>query len=214
MDLWSLLKALGRSWWLVAGVAGLSAVMGWLLLPAAPYQVRVEASVLIPGDTENPGRAERPELMVLDDLLPLVESPAFAELVHRSLTSPAGDDISVEDVQDALSGSRYSRILSVTVSGSSPARVQAIGDAVNRAIPEAVMTYLVAPGDARPAIKIIDPGGQAERQMFRRWLAIGAVVLFATFAVVSAVWLREAVRADRDPERARQFATEVSAPIK
>lgn len=191
-----MLRALGRAWWLLAGVAALAAALAWLFLPAAPYQVTVKASVIIPGDTENPGRAERPELMVLDDLLPLVESPAFAAIVHRSLVPSAGEDVSVEDVQEALSGARYSRILSVTVSGSSPEYVAEIGAAVNTAIPEAVTTYLVAPGDARPAIRIIDPGAGVELQSLRRWLAIGAVVLFATFAVVSAIWLREAMRAD------------------
>ncbi|MDQ3541915.1 MAG: hypothetical protein M3440_14645 [Chloroflexota bacterium] len=214
MDLWSLLKALGQSWWLIAGVAVLSAAGAWFFLPDAPYQVTVEASVVLAGDTENPGRAEQPELMVLDDLLPLVESPVFAELVHRSLTALPGENISEGDVQDALSGSRYSRIQSITVSDSSPERAEAIGEAVTIALPEAVATYLVAPGDTEPVVRIIDPGAVAELQSLRRWLSIGVVVLFAVFAVVSAIWFREAVRVSRARETHAHSATQASLPLK
>lgn len=214
MDLWSLLKVLGRSWRLIAGAVVLSVAGAWILVPAALYQVTVEASVVLAGDTENPGRAERPELMVLDDLLPLVESPVFAELVHRSLTSPPGTRITVGDVGDALSGSRYSRILSVTVSESSPDRAEAIGLAVTIALPEAVTTYLVAPGDTKPAIRIIDPGAVAQPQSLRRWLSIGVVVLFAVFAVVSAIWFRETVSASRARHIETQSATDASLPLK
>lgn len=214
MDLWSLLKALGRTWWLITGAALLSGAVAWLVLPEAPFQVTVQASVILPGDLERPGRAERPELMVLDDLLPLVGSPVFAELVHRSLTLPAGEEMSVGDVQETLSGSRYSRILSVTVSGASAGRVEAIAAAVTSAIPEAVTTYSIAPGDAQPAIRIIDPGTVAERQSFRRWLSIGVVVLFAVFAVVSAIWAREALSKPRARETVPHPAAEASLPLK
>lgn len=197
MDLWSLARALARSWWLIAGVAFLSVAVAWLFLPDAPYQVTVKASVIVAGDTEQPGQAERPELMVLDDLLPLVESPVFAELVHRSLPSAAQEHISVEDVREALSGSRYSRIMSVIVSDSSPDRVKAIGDAVNVALPAAVGAYLVAPDDTEPTTRIIDPGGAPEQQSLRRWISIGVVTLFAVFGVVSLIWLREALRTAR-----------------
>lgn len=214
MDLWSLLKALGRSWWLIAVVAALSAMGAWFLLPAAPYEVTVEASVILAGDTENPGRAERPEVMVLDDLLPLVESPAFAELVHQSLTPAPGETISVDEVRGALSGSRYSRILSVRVSGSSPGRVEVIGASVTIALPEAVATYLVAPGDTAPVVRVIDSGSEAEPQSFRRWLSISVVVLFAVFAVGSAIWLREGLNASRARDMVPQSVTDDSLPLK
>lgn len=214
MDLWSLLKVLGRSWWLITGFAVLSAAGAWFFLPDAPYQVTVEASVILAGDVEQPGRAERPELMVLDDLLPLVEAPVFAELVHRSLALPWAEEMSVGDVRETLAGSRYSRILSVTVSGPSAQRVEAIGAAVTLAIPEAVTTYLIAPGDAKPAIRVIDPGAEAEQQSLRRWLSIGVIVLFVGFAVVSAIWFREAVRLSRARERIPHSAEEASLPLK
>lgn len=193
MDLRSLMTALWRSRWLFAGVTILSAAGAWLFLPDAPYRVTVQASVIVAGDTERPGRAERPELMVLDDLLPLVESPVFAEAVHNSLPSPVGEVITLDDIRDAVSGSRYSRIFSITVTESSPERAKAIGDAVSVAVPPAVVTYLVAPGDTEPTVRIIDPGSAPEQQSRRRWLSIGVIVLFALFAFVSLVWLREAV---------------------
>lgn len=214
MDLWSLLKALGRSWWLIAVVTALSALGSWVFLPDSPYQVTVQASVILAGDTENPGRAERPEVMVLDDLLPLVESPAFAELVHQSLTPAPGETISVDEVRRALSGSRYSRILSVRVSGSSPSRVEVIGASVTIALPEAVAMYLVAPGDTAPVVRVIDPGPEAEPQSLRRWLSIGVVVLFAVFAVVSGIWLREGLRAFPARDMVPQSVTEDSLPLK
>ncbi len=132
--------------------------------------------------------------MVLDDLLPLVESPAFAELVHGALASPEGDAISVDEIEEALSGSRYSRILSVTVAGSSPERVSVISAAVKDALPTAVSTYLVAPGETQPTTRIIDPGAVPEQQTLRRWLSIGVISLFSLFGAVSLVWLREAIR--------------------
>lgn len=192
MDLWSLLHALRRSWWIVGGLAILGMAAGWLVLPQARYQVTIQASIMVPGNIEHPGRAERPELMVLDDLLPLVESPAFAALVQDSLAPPWDERISVENVEGALSGSRYSRILSVIVSTSSPERSSAIGNAVNTALPQAVLRFLVAPGDAEPAVRIIDPGGPPEQPLLRRWLAIGVIGTFAAFAAISVIWLRRA----------------------
>lgn len=200
MNLWSLLGAVRRLWWVVGGLAILFMVAGWQVLPRAPFLVTIQASIMVPGNIERPGRAERPELMVLDDLLPLVESPAFATLVRASLAPPWDQRVSVADIEDALSGSRYSRILSVIVSTSSPERSSAIGDAVNIALPQAVLRFLVAPGDAEPAVRIIDPGGVPE-QLFRRWLAIGVIGMFAAFAAVSVIWFREttAVSRTRNP---------------
>lgn len=199
MDLRVLLKALVRFWWLIIGVASASLIAAWLFLPDAPYEATVKASVIIAEDTDEPGNSERPAIMVLDDLLPLVESPAFAELVHRTLVASRGENLGVGDIQDALSGSRYSRILSVTVSHSSPERVKAISDAVNITLPVTVTTYLVAPGEAKPAIRIIDPGGIPKLQMLRRWIMIAVVVLFSVFSTVSIIWFREGRRISRMP---------------
>jgi capsular polysaccharide biosynthesis protein len=194
MDLRSLLTALSRVWWLIVAVALLSAAIAWLVLPDATYRATVKATVLVAGDLERPGRSERPELMVLDDLLPLVESPAFAEPVHAALPEPLASELDSRAVQQTLSGSRYSRVLSVTVSDSSEDRAAAIAAAVNRALPGAITTYLVAPGDRVPQVDIIDPGSTVVRQAWRRWLNIGVVAMFATFAAVSLVWLQEATR--------------------
>jgi len=197
MDLSSLFDAVRRLWWGVAGLAILCMVVGWLVLPQAPHQVTIQASIMVPGNIERPGRAERPEIMVLDDLLPLVESPAFATLVQESLAPPWDQRVSVADIEDALSGSRYSRILSVYVSTPSPERSSAIGDAVNTALPEAVLRFLVAPGDAEPAVRIIDPGGPPEQPVLRRWLGIGVIGMFAGCAAFSGIWVFEVMAISR-----------------
>jgi len=214
MDLRSLLSAILRSWWIVVGLTILSMAAAWLVLPSARHQVTIQASIMVPGNIERPGRAERPELMVLDDLLPLVESPAFAALVQDSLASPWNERIGVEDIEDALSGSRYSRILSVIVSTSSAERSRAIGDAVNTALPQAVLRFLVAPGDAEPAVRIIDPGGPPEQQVLRRWLAIGVIGLFAAFAAVSGIWFHEATMVSRPGKPYGQSAGRASLAAK
>ncbi len=214
MDLWSLLEAARRLWWVVGGLAILCMAVGWLVLPQAPYQVTIQASVMVPGNIERPGRAERPELMVLDDLLPLVESPAFATLVRESLAPLWDQRVSVADIENALSGSRYSRILSVTVATSSPERSRAIGDAVNTALPQAVLRFLVAPGDAEPAVRIIDPGGTPEQLLLRRWLAIGVIGMFAAFAAVSVIWFREATAVSRARNPGGHPASRASLPAK
>ena len=48
--------------------------------------------------------------MVLDDLPPFIRSYAFASQVHAAM---ADTDLSVEEVQSTLDGSRYSRVLTV-----------------------------------------------------------------------------------------------------
>lgn len=197
MDLRSLLSAIRRSWWLVCGATILGMAAAWVFLPPARYQVTIQAAVMVAGDVDRPGRAERPELMVLDDLLPLVESPAFAGLVQDFLAPPWDERIGVEEIEDALSGSRYSRILSVIVSASSPERAGAIGAAVNSALPHAVTGFLVAPGDAQPTVRIIDPGGPPEQPLLRRWLAIGVIGMFVAFSAVSAIWFWEVTMVSR-----------------
>lgn len=194
MDLRVLIRALARAWWALVIAAAVSGVAAWLILPDARYETTIRATVLIAGNTERPGQSERPELMVLDDLLPLVESPAFAERVRAEMEPANSAALDVEDIQRTITSSRYSRVLAVTVSGASRDRVAAIASAVNAALPGAVSTYLVAPGDRLPVIQIIDPGSDPRLQTLGRWLRIGVIVMFATFGMTSLVWLRESFR--------------------
>ncbi len=161
MEIGDFAAILRRRWWVVVLVPILVAgLLAWHAR-TAPYQTQVRATVLIPGDTEIPGSAERPELMVLDDLPPLVSSRAFAEGVHAVL---GASSLSVEDVHASLSGERYSRILTVRVTHESAEQAAAIAAAVAQALPDLVNRYLMADGSPQPAtVRVIDPPGEPSR---------------------------------------------------
>lgn len=178
------LAAIRRWWWLIMLALIASLAIGWLLTPQPAWTTSFRATVLIPGDTEDPGRAERPELMVLDDLGPFIESWAFAEAVAGRM----GDDVTTEDIDGMLAGSRYSRIATVTVSGSNADEVLAIAKAATDVFPEQVNAYLVAPDGAEATVQVIDPPKEPAREISSRWLRIAAIgLLGATAATVSLV---------------------------
>ena len=60
--------AIRRWWWLIVLALVASLAIGWVLTPNPAWTTSFRATVVIPGDTEDTGSAERPELMVLDDL--------------------------------------------------------------------------------------------------------------------------------------------------
>lgn len=184
-------RAIRRWWWLIALALLGSLAIGWLLTPEPAWTASFRATVLIPGDTEDPGRAERPELMVLDDLGPFVESWAFAEAVATRM----GDDVAVEDIDGMLDGSRYSRIATVTVSGDDRAEVLAVANAAAEVFPDQVNAYLVAPGAAEATVQVIDPPRDPTRDATRRWVRIAGIgLLGAAAAAVVLVLLTPARR--------------------
>jgi capsular polysaccharide biosynthesis protein len=160
VELPELMAVLRRRWWAVVLVPLLVAGLLVWQHRHRPYQVSIRATVLIPGDTEIPGNSERPELMVLDDLPPLVESHAFAEGVHAAM---AGTALSVEDVQASLTGSRYSRVLTVLATRDDPAEASAIADAVAQTLPDLINRFLIPVGGAPATVRIIDPPGEPTR---------------------------------------------------
>jgi capsular polysaccharide biosynthesis protein len=160
VELPELIAILRRRWWAVVLVPVLVAgLLVWQSRHRA-YQVSVRATVLIPGDTEIPGNSERPELMVLDDLPSLIGSRAFAEGVHAAM---AGTSLAVEDVQASLSGSRYSRVLTVLATRDNAAEASAIAAAVQQTLPDLVNRYLIPAGGAPATIQVIDPPGEPTR---------------------------------------------------
>ncbi len=161
----------------------LSLVAGFLLTPAAGYSSSFRATVLIPGDTEDTGSSERPELMVLDDLGTFVESWVFADAVAQQ----AGDDLTTEDVHGMLAGSRYSRIATVTVTGPDADQVARVADAAAAVFPAEVNVFLVAPGDLDATVQIIDPPQAPARDDSMRWVRIGATGLLGTAVAVALI---------------------------
>ncbi len=173
-----ILGVIRRWWWVIALALVASLAVGWLLTPEPAWTSSFRATVLIPGDTEDTGSAERPELMVLDDLGPFVESWAFAEAVAARM----GDDIAIEDIDGMLDGSRYSRIATVTVSGEDRDEVLAVANAAAEVFPAQVNAYLVAPGAAEATVQVIDPPREPSRDATMQWVRIAAIGLLGAAA--------------------------------
>ena len=183
-----------RWWWLVPAALLIGIVAGLLLTPEPPLETSFRATVLIPGDTEGPGSAERPELMVLDDLGPFAESRAFAELVAEEL----GDDVPVDEIDGMVNGSRYSRIGTIEVAGDDAERLLAVAVAAAAVFPEAVNTFLVAEGDAEATVRIIDPPLEPARDSRGRWVRVGALGLLGAGVATVAILL---ISPDTTPRR-------------
>ncbi len=185
-----------RWWWLILLSLVASLVIGYLLTPEAAWTTSFRATVLIPGDTEDTGSAERPELMVLDDLGPFVGSWAFADSVARELDADTGE------IDGMISGSRYSRVATVTVSGDDPDRVLAVAQAAARVFPEQVNAFLVAPGAEAATVQVIDPPREPTRDATMRWVRIGAIALLGAAAATVVIVLMAPTRPTERPEAA------------
>jgi capsular polysaccharide biosynthesis protein len=141
----------------------------YLLQQNEAYQSTVRATVLIPGDTEDPGNSERPELMVLDDLPPFIRSYAFASDVHAALES---DELTVDQVKSALDASRYSRVLTVYITSENQEDVEAIGLAVQSVLPASINVYLMPDDGGSATVRIIDPPSTPSRHRDGHWLQL------------------------------------------
>ena len=185
MTLREVVDALRKRWWLVVLVPAI--VLPLLIVRARtqPFQTNLNAVVLIPGDTEDPGNSERPELMVLDDLPSLVSSRVFAEAVSQELglrgVDPelAGD---VGEIQSALSATRYSRVLTIRVNSDDANNARAIADSAATVLPGVVNQYLVADPAEPATVQIIDPPGEPTRSRPNQMLIIAAMSLAAVAA--------------------------------
>jgi hypothetical protein len=175
-DLRDLLGAIRRYWWiaLLAPAIVLAVLTGRNL--SAPYQTSFRASVLLPGDTEIPGSSERPELMILDDLGPVVASRAFAEMAAQASGMP------VDAIEGHVSASRYSRIATVTVKAGDRATSRQISDAAARVLPDAINSLMVAQGGQAATVKIIDPPATTTRGDPDQW-RVTALATVAALAI-------------------------------
>ncbi len=165
-----LMSVIRRRWWIVLLLPVVAVMATYLFQRNEPFQSTVRATVLIPGDTEDTGSSERPELMVLDDLPPFVRSYAFASQVQAAMP---GTDLSIEDVQSTLDGSRYSRVLTVYVTSEDVARVDEIAKATESVLPAAINDYLMPSDDSQQAtVRIIDPPSAPTRDRDGHWLQL------------------------------------------
>ncbi len=183
MELRQVLVVLRRRWWLVVGLP-LVVFAGTLVQSAnQPYTATVQAVILIPGDTETTGNAERPELMVLDDGPTLVTSPAFADMVEERLGSGSiAQGLDADDVHGALSAERYSRTLTIRATRVDPDEALAIGRAVANVLPDAVNRYLVAAGAQPATVEILRRPTEAIRDLTNRSVILVVQTLVALVA--------------------------------
>ena len=154
--------------------------------------------MLIPGDTEVPGSAERPELMVLDDAPILVRSRSFAEAVAANLP-PEADGLDADAVAAALSAERYSRVLTIEARHEGRREALAIAAGAAAALPSAIDHALVAPGGPRATVRIIDPPRRAVRADANRTLVVTTLTLVALAAGVGLAALAVALDRRLDP---------------
>jgi capsular polysaccharide biosynthesis protein len=196
MTLRDLVLVLLRRWWLVAIVPAI--VLPLLIVRARtqPYQTKFNAVVLIPGDTEIPGNSERPELMVLDDLPTLVSSRVFADAVAADLQG-RGSTLTDGDVEGAISGSRYSRVLTISVTRDDAAQAKGIAESAAEVLPAQVNQYLVADQSKPATVQIIDPPGDPVRSRPNQSLVFVAMTLLAVavgagLALLAHAWSSDA----------------------
>jgi capsular polysaccharide biosynthesis protein len=125
--------------------------------------------VLIPGDTEDPGSSERPELMVLDDLPPFIRSHAFASDVQAALGNTT---LTVDQIQSTLDASRYSRVLTIYVTSEDQEQVEEIAAAAQSALPDSINSYLMPDDGGQATVRIIDPPSVPSRDREGHWLQL------------------------------------------
>jgi capsular polysaccharide biosynthesis protein len=162
-DLVDLLRAIVRFWWIALLVPVIIFAALTVRNLTADYQSSFRATILLPGDTEVPGSAERPELMILDDLAPVVESRAFAEIVAANASLP------IEEIEGALSATRYSRVATITATSGDRDKAQRLADGAMVALPMAVNELMVAQGGQQATVKVIDPPDDPTRGEADKW---------------------------------------------
>lgn len=171
-DIARLARALRRWLWIVVAVPAVIAAALTVRNLTADHETTFRASILLSGDTEIPGRSERPELMILDDLQPVMTSRAFADMVASQGQLP------VEEVIGSFESSRLGRVATITVSADDAERVEVVARAAAAVLPEAINQLMVAQDGTPATVLIIDPPGEAKRGDPDQWTitAIATVV--------------------------------------
>ena len=178
MTLNELVSVIFRRWWLVLLVPAIALPSMLFRVKTQPFQSSFNAVVLLPGDTEIPGSSEKPELMVMDDVPVLINSEVFNAAVAADLAS-SGSALTINDIRGTLSGTRYSRVLTVSAERDDADEARAIAKAASRVLPEQVNTYLVSDPAEPATVQIIDPAGEATRSRPNQMIKMMAIMLLA-----------------------------------
>lgn len=191
MELRRVLTVLLRRWWLVVGLP-VFVLLGTLIASSnQPYVATVQAEILLPGDTEETGDAERPELMIMDDAPTVVTSSRFVEFVQAQMDSPlrAGPSLTVDEIKDSLSASRYSRVLEIRVERDDQSEALAIGRAVAAVLPDAINNLMVADGAPSATVNLLETPQRAlqDAESRRLLLVVQTLVALAAGAGLAAL---------------------------
>jgi capsular polysaccharide biosynthesis protein len=193
MDLWSYVKAVRRWWWLALGIPAFAFIAAFLLVPA-PWQTEFRAMVVFPGHPDYSGSQGRVEAIILDDVAVLLGSGAFIRDVHATLPQEMRPSLTSSDISGMLSATRYSRAVTVTISGSSPEEIEAVAQGVESVLPGAINAYLVPPETDPATVEIIDRVHEPEQQTTQRVLIIGIVTVVAGMVALCLIALIESLR--------------------
>lgn len=210
MDLPRLIAIVRRRWWLVLLPPLLVLAGGLLLAGRAPYVATARATVLLPGDIDNPGNASQPLPLAMDDVTGLVRSQAFAALVAGRLAAAGRGKIGAA-VHACLDASYFSRTVIVTCSSRDRARAIVIGQAAADALPAAINQYLIPAGGQPATVRVIDRPTDAGRDLGRRLLVLAVQVLAALAAGIGLAALAAAL--DRRLYSAEEVGQALGLPV-
>lgn len=197
VDALDLLASIRRYLWLVIGVPLLTFALLAYQARTAPYRSELQAVVLLPGDTEIPGRAERPELMIMDDLPTLVESELFARNVAAVIAPEVTAEL-VDEVESSLSASRYSRVVTIVAHHESADRARAIAQAAEQILGQVVNNALIIPGAPAATVNVIEPPTVPVRGEADQWrIALIVTAAMGFVAILGAAVLDAPGRGDR-----------------
>lgn len=167
MELREYWRILRRHWWLIVAVVGATLVVTLALRalrPTAPhYQASLRVTVGIAPE-EGAGAYYTYDRYytwlaseyLVDDLSEVVRSAAFATAVSEELA-----DTGLQVHRGEISGStvpvKQHRILTISIGGGDPARVQAIAEAAARVLDQRNAEFLAQLGSENAVIHVIDP---------------------------------------------------------
>ncbi|MGI6207261.1 MAG: YveK family protein [Anaerolineae bacterium] len=167
MELREYWRILRRYVWLIVLVVGFTAVTSLALKAMRPAQTTYAASVrLTVGMEPEKGNGEyytydryytwlASEYLV-DDLSEVVRSATFAAAVSEKLAE-RGITVHPGEISGATMPVKQHRILTLSVSGTDPARVQAVAEAATEVLRQRSSEFLAQLGSENAAIHVIDP---------------------------------------------------------
>lgn len=173
-------RAVRRYWWIVVAVPIVALALQSYRIRTAPFRAEFRAVVVLPGDTEDPGSSERPELMIMDDVPTLVGSQLFAERVAAQIAVD-GARIDAQQVGNTLSASRYARTVTVVARDNTIDDATIIARAAQVVLPQAINDVLIVPGGDSASVSVIDPADGARRGEPTQWRVAGIVTTVMAF---------------------------------